>query len=50
MVSDLLQDRFDAEGRVLHLLNHPDTADTPPVGHAREPAQRHRCPGGHHGP
>lgn len=28
MVSDLLQDRFDAEGRVLHLLNHPDTADT----------------------
>ena len=28
MVSDLLQDRFDAEGRVLHLINHPDTADT----------------------
>ncbi|PIF89697.1 peptidase C13-like protein [Acidovorax sp. 62] len=28
MVSDLLQDRFDAEGRVLHLLNHAETADT----------------------
>ncbi len=28
MVSDLLQDRFDADGRVLHLLNHAETADT----------------------
>lgn len=28
MVSDLLQERFDAEGRVLHLLNHAETADT----------------------
>lgn len=28
MVSELLQDRFDARGRVLHLLNHAQTADT----------------------
>ncbi|KRC21588.1 C13 family peptidase [Acidovorax sp. Root219] len=28
MVSDLLQERFDAQGRVLHLLNHAETADT----------------------
>lgn len=28
MVSSLLQDRFDAQGRVLHLLNHAETADT----------------------
>lgn len=28
MVSSLLQERFDAQGRVLHLLNHADTADT----------------------
>ena len=28
MVSKLLQERFDAQGRVLHLLNHADTADT----------------------
>ena len=28
MVSELLQQRFDAQGRVLHLLNHPETAET----------------------
>lgn len=28
MVSELLQERFDAQGRVLHLLNHAETADT----------------------
>lgn len=28
MVSTLLQERFDARGRVLHLLNHADTAAT----------------------
>lgn len=28
MVSSLLQERFDAQGRVLHLLNHAETADT----------------------
>lgn len=28
MVSTLLQERFDARGRVVHLLNHADTADT----------------------
>lgn len=28
MVSDLLQQRFDAKGRVLHLLNHAETAAT----------------------
>ena len=28
MVSTLLQERFDARGRVMHLLNHPDTAQT----------------------
>ncbi|MCE1194628.1 MAG: C13 family peptidase [Acidovorax sp.] len=28
LVSTLLQERFDAQGRVIHLLNHPDTADT----------------------
>ncbi len=28
MVSELLQQRFDAQGRVLHLLNHAETADT----------------------
>lgn len=28
MVSELLQERFDARGRVLHLLNHAETADT----------------------
>lgn len=28
MVSTLLQERFDAKGRVLHLLNHADTAAT----------------------
>ncbi|RQO83986.1 C13 family peptidase [Acidovorax sp. FJL06] len=28
MVSRLLQERFDAQGRVLHLLNHADTAET----------------------
>ena len=30
MVSTLLQERFDAQGRVLHLLNHADTAKTHP--------------------
>ncbi|KRB42140.1 C13 family peptidase [Acidovorax sp. Root70] len=30
MVSALLQERFDARGRVLHLLNHADTAQTHP--------------------
>jgi hypothetical protein len=30
MVSDLLRQRFDAQGRVLHLLNHPTTAETHP--------------------
>lgn len=30
MVSTLLQERFDARGRVLHLLNHADTAGTHP--------------------
>ncbi|BEP93086.1 hypothetical protein GmRootA79_14700 [Acidovorax sp. A79] len=28
MVSTLLQERFDAHGRVIHLLNHAETADT----------------------
>src|SRR3989344_1433659 len=28
MVSTLLQERFDAQGRVVHLLNHAETADT----------------------
>lgn len=28
MVSTLLQERFDAQGRVVHLLNHADTAGT----------------------
>lgn len=28
MVSQLLQDRFDAQGRVIHLLNHAETAAT----------------------
>jgi hypothetical protein len=28
MVSELLQQRFDAQGRVLHLLNHAETAST----------------------
>lgn len=28
MVSSLLEERFDAQGRVLHLLNHAETADT----------------------
>ena len=28
MVSTLLQERFDAQGRVIHLLNHPETAQT----------------------
>lgn len=28
MVSTLLQERFDAQGRVLHLLNHAETGDT----------------------
>ncbi|KRD27205.1 hypothetical protein ASE39_02630 [Acidovorax sp. Root267] len=28
MVSTLLQERFDAQGRVIHLLNHAETADT----------------------
>ncbi|WP_298209371.1 C13 family peptidase [Acidovorax sp.] len=28
MVSTLLQERFDAQGRVLHLLNHAETAQT----------------------
>ncbi|CAN7533738.1 C13 family peptidase [Acidovorax sp. LjRoot129] len=28
MVSTLLQERFDAQGRVLHLLNHAETAGT----------------------
>ena len=28
MVSTLLQERFDAQGRVIHLLNHADTAAT----------------------
>ncbi len=28
MVSQVLQERFDAQGRVLHLLNHAETADT----------------------
>lgn len=28
MVSQLLQERFDAQGRVLHLLNHAETTDT----------------------
>jgi len=30
MVSALLQERFDARGRVLHLLNHAETAQTHP--------------------
>lgn len=30
MVSALLQERFDAQGRVLHLLNHAETAATHP--------------------
>ena len=30
MVSTLLQERFDAQGRVLHLLNHAETAGTHP--------------------
>ncbi|PVY90053.1 peptidase C13-like protein [Acidovorax sp. 99] len=30
MVNTLLQDRFDAQGRVLHLLNHAETAETHP--------------------
>ncbi len=28
MVNALLQERFDARGRVMHLLNHPETAQT----------------------
>jgi len=28
MVSTLLQERFDARGRVVHLLNHAETAET----------------------
>lgn len=28
MVSSLLQERFDAQGRVLHLINHAETAQT----------------------
>lgn len=28
MVSQVLQEHFDAQGRVLHLLNHAETADT----------------------
>lgn len=28
MVAKLLEERFDAQGRVLHLLNHAETADT----------------------
>jgi hypothetical protein len=28
MVSTLLQERFNAQGRVVHLLNHPETAQT----------------------
>lgn len=30
MVNTLLQERFDAQGRVLHLLNHAETAETHP--------------------
>lgn len=30
LVGDLLAQRFDAQGRVLRLVNHPDTADTLP--------------------
>ncbi|KQW30096.1 C13 family peptidase [Acidovorax sp. Root402] len=30
MVTTLLQERFDAQGRVLHLLNHAETAETHP--------------------
>lgn len=30
MVSDLLRQRFDAKGRVLHLLNHPTSTETHP--------------------
>lgn len=30
MVADVLRKRFDADGRVLHLVNHPETAETHP--------------------
>ena len=30
MVAELLAQRFDAQGRVLHLVNHPETADRLP--------------------
>ncbi|WP_432730445.1 C13 family peptidase [Variovorax sp. W6] len=30
MVTQVLEDRFDARGRVIHLMNHPTTAETLP--------------------
>ena len=37
--------RFDAAGRVLHLVNHADHRATPALGHAAEPGARHRGAG-----
>ncbi|RYF77501.1 MAG: hypothetical protein EOO29_21350, partial [Comamonadaceae bacterium] len=45
MVSTLLQERFDAKGRVLHLLNHPETATSPRPQWLPAPRRRLRCAG-----
>ena len=49
MVSRVLAERFDAEGRVVQLVNHVTTTQTHP-GHRAQHGARHRCDRPAHGP
>ena len=50
MVATLLEERFDARGRVLRLVNHATTSAGTALGDAAQPAARRAGDGRAHGP